>query len=845
MANTIIVPEYDERGILTKSLHKFVYSQKEKEADKFAIVKEFANMVRSQVIDPEFVDRCIENMNIHMGRWNDTTSNSKITIKLPKGDKISFGRDKTRNHPYLDIISQSMATDFKMRPVHISVKDTSKHAMLSRKERTKAIIKEKLKEIFIAPLLEQASMQAEQKYGNPIGLSEEMIQQRNEEINNYVLSNLSDEVKKMIDSDELPSEKLQKAIFDIAYQRNDMAFKYETAVDYMLTTSTVAFRQEFGFNEVYYHPVSPIDLTFGLSYDSIFFEDGLHANVKRYLSPMEIISECYHVFKNKDWKEIEKLFTTIPGTHFLGANVVHQRTSTPVDPRYEIIIPIVDGGIDMATNEYRPYMADGRNGVLWAQNFMKNMNEAYLNRQVGICVDNPTWRWNAKAKLVTRIVGGKKRQFIRGEAYEMDVINGDIEIQDTVIPQTYKAKIIADIIYTEMEPVRGQYLDPFDFSKPKLNIYGAQFLTMDNNVKNLTVFEPGKIYQKKYSEIHESLGESIASNLGSVLFVNQKTFESQGGPAEFFDMLYKLKTVVTKDGSFGDDGKGDVSVQNFSSGIKIQEYITLAQYYEQLMIKALRYTSAKLGSSGQYENQMNIQASLQAPDRQMGRFYSIMLKVMNNINESMAKAAVIAYEKNDELLQNYLPEDLYFHFTENYDQVLGTKFIVKTESSLEEHNNLRQYKELLVNYMATGGNLDNLAEALEAKDMAKAKELGKAATLLREKKEMEQRMHEKQLAELNSNTMKTIEQERQAREDKRKEMDLDVKREVAYLYSMTQANAQDINQDGVPDAQQRDRQKFEFEKEKHQDDLAMKEKALKLQEKQVEANIKNQKNTKK
>lgn len=843
--STFILPVDDQ--ILSSKLFKFVYSQKEKEADKFAIIKHIADAVRSNVLPEGVKERWIENMNIHMGRWNNTKSNNKVSIKLRDGKTLSFGRDKTRNHPYLDLISQSIATDFNSRPVQISITDTSKYANHLRKKRTNDLIKERLKELFVQPLIAKATQIADARYGgDPLSLPEEAIQQRNQEINDFVLQNLSEDIKKMLDNQVLPSEKLQKRLFDICYERNDMDFKMERAVDYMLTTSVVAFIKEFGFNEVYFNTISPSDLTYELSFGSIMLEDGLHANAKRYLSPMEVIQEAYHVFKNKDWKDVEKMLVNIPGSNYLeDANIIHKRTNGFVDTSISFEVGIVDGGIDMARDEYRPFMVDGRNGILWAENFKRKLNDAYLNRRQGLVVDNPTWRWNAKAKLVTRIVDGKIRQFIRGEHYVLNKKDGDISVDDTVIPQTYRAKVYGDYLYSEMKPVEGQYTDPFDISKPKLSIYGAEFMTIDGDVKNLTIFEPSKIYQQRFSEVQEAIGDAMGSDLGTVLFVNKKTFEGQGGPESFFDMLYKLKTVVTEDAQFATDNSGakNVFTQNFSSGAKIAEYIQLANYYQNLMVKMMRYNEAKLGSQGQYENQANIQASLAAPDRQMGRMHSILLKVKSNLVEAMGQAAVIAYEKNEELLSNYLDEELYLYFTEHYDELIGTKFVYKTTSSLEEYDNLRQYKSLLVNYMSTGGDLHNLAEALEAKDMAKAKELGKASELLKARKESEARKHEKDLAELNSRTMQMIEKERLDRADAKQLRDLDVKKETAYIYSMTQANAADTNANNVPDAVERDKIKQSAEDKRHKEDLKIENRKLDIQERKIE--VDSRKNNKK
>lgn len=822
-------------------LTKFVYSTKEKGAHDNEIMRTVTDLVANQTREQKDQNRMFENMNIHMGRWPDIKNDSIINIKLDEKTTISYGRDKVHNFPYMDQITGCITSDFKNRPKTEKIIDHSKNAMISRKEKQKAVIKSKIQEIFVKPLIAKATQQIDAQYGDPLSLNEEALSQRQSDINNIVTSSLSEEVKNLLENDKLQTEALMMRLKEIAYMRNDMDNKFNSGIDFMITCGEEAYRKEIGFKEVYMKPISIPDLAYDLSYRSSFFEDGLWANERNYLSPMEVVQECYHQLKNKDWDTIHRMFTAVPtgGLHGTGADIVYSRLGgANIDQSISYTIPIRGGVVDHAAQEFKPAVADGRNGVLWASAFMNKMGGVLSERRMGMAVEYPTWRWTVPAFLVTRIVGNKKVEFIRGEHYEMDKMNGDIEIRKIVIPQTYCAKRYAGTLYTDMGPVIGQYTDPYDISNPKLNIYGGVYNNMMNNVKNLSMMDPAKIYQMRFNNIQESIGEAIQSNLGSILVVNKKTFNGSGGPQGFFDMLYKLKTIVSEDEDFSsnDTSKGIRPVQ-LHSGISIPEYTSLAQYYEQMMIKTLRYNPAKMGNSGQYENQANIQASLAAPDRQLGRYYDINLQIRKNTMQGLTQAAFVTYIDNKEMLENYLDESLMAHYEGNYEELLGTIFEYKVESSVEDIRNLERAKEMLLNYMATGGNFETMSEAIESKDMPTLKEKAKAERLYTERKNMEQRRHEQDLADKNNASLEKRQTELLDRKDKLEYEKIDSGKEKAYINSMQMANANDIDGDGKADQIERDDNKIEFQKSVHNDQMQIEKEKLEIQKEKVNADI--------
>lgn len=839
MATNFLIDE-KVPGSMTE-LTKFVYSTKEKGAHDQEILRVVTDLVACQRREAKEQARMFENMNIHMGRWPNLKSDSIINIKLDDKTTISYGRDKVHNFPYMDLITGSIANDVKSRPKKEKIIDWSKNGMITKKERQKAVIKQKLQDIFVKPLVASATQQVDIKYGDPLMLNEDALSQRQSDIDNIVSSSLSEEVKNLLENDSLDTEKLMMRIKEIAYMRNKMDMNFGLGVDFMITCGEEAYRKEIGFNEVYMRPISIPDLAYDLSYKSSMFEDALWANEVNYLSPIEVVQECYHELKNKDWDTIQRMFTAIPagGLHGTGADIVYSTMGGGnIDQSTSFTVPIRNGVVDHAAREFVPSTIDGRNGVIWAEAFMNKMGNAMTDRRMGLEVCYPTWRWNVPAWKVTRVQGNKVIEVIRGEHYQLDKMNGDIKRERTVMPQTFCGKRYAGCIYTSMGPVIGQHTDPYDLSNPKLNIYGGVYNNMLNNVKNLAMMDPPKIYQMRYNNIQESIGEAIQSNIGSVLVVNKKTFDGSGGPQGFFDMLYKLKTIVSEDEDFAktDSAAGTRSIL-MQSGISIPEYTSLAQYYENMMIKTLRYNPAKMGNSGQYENQANIQASLAAPDRQLGRYYDINLRIRENVMQGLTQAAFITYIDNKDMLENYLDESLMSHYEGNYEELLGTIFEYKVESSVEDINNLQQFKQVLVNYMATGGNLENLAEAIEAKDINTAKEKAKAERLYTERKNMEQRRHEQDLTDKNNASLEKRQTEMIDRKDKLEYEKIDAGKEKAYIGSMQMANANDIDGDGKADQLNRDENNRMFEKQMHDDKMNIEEQKVEIQRERIEADI--------
>ena len=143
--------------------------------------------------------------------------------------------------------------------------------------------------------------------------------------------------------------------------------------------------------------------------------------------------------------------------------------------------------------------------------------------------------------------------------------------------------------------------------------------------------------------------------------------------------------------------------------------------------------------------------------------------------------------------------------------------------------------------MATGGNLDNLADAIKAKDMDAAKEVGKTERLYKEKQTMEQRRHEQEITDKNAQASReNVEKQIQA-ENLRHGIDIDAGRVKAYLNSMQMANANDINLNSTPDQIERDKEKEGTALKMHDDKMEIEKEKLRIDEKKADNILKKPK----
>lgn len=105
---------------------------------------------------------------------------------------------------------------------------------------------------------------------------------------------------------------------------------------------------------------------------------------------------------------------------------------------------------------------------------------------------------------------------------------------DGVVDNDY-TKLLKKIIYGEDFVVELSDIN---------NCFNSAKEDKDENSISILKFVVDKYIKDK------NIGEINIDGFGSVLVVNKKTFEGSGGPQGFFDMLYKLKTIVIEDEQF-------------------------------------------------------------------------------------------------------------------------------------------------------------------------------------------------------------------------------------------------------------------------------------------------------
>jgi hypothetical protein len=828
--------EYYRDNKSTIALDKLVYSDNEKKRKGYEIARAAMDLITGTTVSSVDVARMLENINIHFGRWPKVpTQGLNMEIQLEEGN-VSFGRDHINHYPLLDTITQGRVTDYINQPNLGSIIDYSKHAVIYKKTKQRQVVIDFLREQYIQPLIQQITQQVDvqSKTTDPTKLNEEALQDRQSTINNMVEQNIDPDVKTMLEKTETLSEKLFNKLLDIVLKRNKFKYKWESGAHYCEATGKEIYRIRYGLNNIYIDNVSPLTCNYQLKTLSDYIQDGLHASITTYLSPIEIITDYYHIFKNKDWKELEAMLSPIPDYQYnTGRDVSYRHTNTAVNRNFMIKIPVRPGtGQITDTEEFVPYQLDGRQGHYWAENVLDKLNDAYFNRQLGFEMKFGSWRWLAKAKKITRVHNDKVIQVIRGEHYRLDKSNGDLKEQSVAIPQTYKCSNVHDI-YFDIGPEEYQYKDPHDLSKPKLSIYGCEYNSFQGHIKNLSSLEKGKPFQLRYNHLADTFYDRIANDLGTVLYAREDAISSDKvNPFETLSTLHKFKVLIGRKSSLGKDPGSDGGVRALELGDRRSkmEMIQVLEYIESKMQGSMGTNKAKVDSPGQYTNTANLNNQINNVERQQYRIISMRSQLREDLYNGLMKSAFFAYQDNYEVKESYLSDDELAHYELNFDEIIGSPIYYECKDGFKDTQNLSLYKQYLLNYAATNGNLVDLAESINAETMDEAITVAKRSEMQVQKRQEQQLARAEALQQAAEQSRREEILIKEKGQNDRKDKEVEVRKESALLHSLTLANANDINEDGVADHIERHADDRKLKEKIHEDEMKLKERELDIKE---------------
>ena len=817
----------------------FSPSYKQKVANDFKLAKDMANYYDMfYAPDPERTSKIEENFDIHSGRWANLSKVQTGHIFSVGNENFQLSGGELVHMPVIDTITKSIVGDIIGTPLTATVKDRSSKG---RNYRDRIII-EKLQNVFNKKYIEPKIMESQQKYMAQLGkmypslLTPEEAQQMQQTVDKQVQDETPEEIMDIFSKTRTPEETISQIAFDDAVASHDIKNKIDIGGEYAVVTAEEYYKVGIRLNEPTFDVLNPKYVTWIGSEGIENCQDGVMAKYERYLKPEDVIQLYGNKLKKANIKTLEKYYTNSVGgsssrviedpdgrQYLTGSAAVLADQMEDISNINSINFMNRDGQ-DTLKEMYQATSTHSRNGI--------GIRECYI-----------TWKWIRKMKRITRVENAVKTTIIRDEHYVFNPLLGDIKEEDMVAPQVWHATILgnpADAFYVNVEPIPFQYTNmdnPFDV---KLTIYGGRYNTFQENAKNSSFVYLGKPWNFKLDLKLKSMEEKEADDLGTLLHTTAAS-KPVGWSWEEWYASMKTSKVIVSSSHFEGANQNDLNAIraiNLSRTNDIKGDISLLDYYENCIYKAMYYNKSKLGQLGQYTTNQNVQMASQGADRQMAKFHNKHRDIVQQALSRFLDNVLIAYRDNEHK-KSILFDDFSRAYLENIlDPFPIGQMSLYLVNDFEEKSKVDQLRQLALSMLQNGGSISDIAQIFSANSIAEIQDI----------LEKSERKRSKQAEEDHARQMELAQQQQKASMDAIKQkMDYDAaenekdrinKKEMAEIGSMQLANANDINKDGINDSMDKAlieselaKQKMEADAKIAQDKLNHDKESMRLEEK--------------
>lgn len=736
-----------------------------------------------------------------------------------------------------DIVSNKIKAIIGMemaRPFDYTIMAINKEASNRKTEAFKNKIKDFVQESIMLPIQQKAQMEVMASYQGR-ELTEQETQQVQEQIQANIQANTPDKIKEyMVRDYQDPSEIMHQQLLEYLSRDLDIKHIFSKGVK----DAALVAKEFYWVGESRKKPaimrVNPMRFNYDKSPEIDFIEDGEWASYEFRMTPSEIINFFAGELTNA---EIDKIYS--------WAGPKGYAKNRP-----------------MFTAEDLFANGNEKGGVIMFDEDIADSNNT-------IRVFHGNWKALRKVCFLTYFDDeiGEELTTIVDESYVLQPELGDIDLTYEWLPEAYECWQIGDDIYKRMRPVPGQFKNMNDLYTCKLSYYGAVYDA--TNSTPTSIMDRGKDFQYYINALYYRLEMLVASDKGKKVLMNIGAIPSDAGiDIEQFQYFFESSPFGWVD--FGEEGANYQDINTVAKMIDLSTASDMSKYIELINVIKAEVGDA-MGVSRQMEAQFaerdavrNTQQALIQNSYILEPFYSLHDKVKRNVLLAIINQAKITYAGYTEPIA-YTLEDMSKHILELNDDYLFETIINLYIADNGKANEIKQTITQLAHaaVQSSTAKLSDIVaimnetsvtsasnklkeseieaeERQNAMEEARNKAIKDAETI---KAQAEQRKHQNKLEEINV-------------EYDRKE-DLEVIK--GSFVGMSFNPDTDNDNDGVNDfleiaregldadikrsKEQREQDKFEFEKQKSRIDQRLKEKDLNLKEKAL--SVKNSKATEK
>ena len=695
-------------------------------------------------------------------------------VKSPYGKARDNFPAQIRNYPIIKPIVDLLLGEKQKRPFNFSVIVTNPDVLTTKEMQKKT-------------LMDQLLMQWYVKYLEEAGVLEELGEEDELPLPEHANQEFERTYK---DARAINGQNSLRYIM----QKTEFKRKQRKAFFHFLISGRIVTERGVNADEVYYDVLNPLEVDYDKSPDLEFIEDGSWAVVRKMMHLSDVVDYYYEDLSEDEIKALEESFNDGSGSFFM-------RSPVSLDPGEQTKMHLIE--------VYRVY-----------------------------------WKSMKRIGIITYIDDN-------GELQEKQVEHGYKLQQDETaewfwINEVWQGHLIDNRFFKRMEPVPVQRRNMDNLSMCKLPINGRSY--SDINSANISLAGIGIAYQLMYNIYHYRLENAIAKSKDVISFIDISLIPTQHG-IDMDKFLYYMDAL----GIAWVDGNAEgfkphpyaQQVQNMTMQV-IKDYISLLESVVQEWERVSGVTRQRQGDIGPYDGKGTSERAIIQSSHITEDYFTKAAELEQRDLQALLDYSKYAWVNGKKAM--YLSSDqhqqiLAIDGTEHMEAEYG----VFVTDAFKETEKLEGIRQLALSMVQSGAPMSIVAEVLDSESFVEIKDKIKKAESSIE--QMEQAMMQAQAEQAQAD--QEFEAMKMENENMNKELDRQNKLDVAMISAgskmpdqqgqneQLQAKAQEVRdklqveREKISSQQALTTRKLSIEEARRRDDKTLKEKELKIKDKQV------------
>ncbi len=784
------------------------------------------------------------NYDLAVGRCNMSEQyKDLVSFHLDK-EKIDIGLNNVHHYPIINQIVKGMWGQWSKRPLEPIVYDASGSALTEKKRAQAELIQNYLQQELIQPKINLIKQQYFQEFNieDPYQLSPEEQQQMQADLDKRVQDGLESIKEYMEKGYRSPSSIQAQKLTNYLMKELRIKEKTDNNFEHLLCAGEVYFYTGIRHSRPVFEKVNPMYFTWAGSQNEEFCENGEFCKYVEYTKLTDFLNRYGDILKPSEIERIPEMISFGTGDgRLLNTGEFKGEVILEIDSQY--------GGVENFPGDFKTRRGQSEIANLYAQVAQKMGVPIKQLERASIRETHITFKSMRKLKSIKRVVNGKVYKYYRDEHYEFDQLKGDIEERTIWVNEIWEGRKVGGKqgIYFNKGPLPFQYKslnNPFDVKHPYV---GQKLETLSGNTENVALVDLGKVWNLDYDIMQARLKEKLATDIGKVFLMVQDLIPDGYKFSEWLSAVKyaKIAPIQMKEVMASGVTPQMLKEIDLTQVNEFDKTINALQYLQSQTAVSMYYNPSMLGQISPYITSTNNQQNIQASSNQTEKIFSTYSNIIERALNNLLKAARVAYKDNNDVLRWVLDDgsvaeleldsemlsrsEMGLFITNDYADIAGAEYLKNNIMALMQN----QYPMTAIVQIAAAKSTNEILRIVEEQEH-KAEEA--------QQKKFQQDMA---LQQQNNDMQKQLEDLRTQVKMAMQEKELQNKKEITAIDSQKFMLAQDVDRDGINDANERKDKENELKLQMNRDKLnmdrdvaaknaKMKEKELELKERELD-----------